>query len=125
MIKLVYKEWFDDHINEIKNTPDYVASGLMIEITNRFVERMEQIGITQEMLATKLHLKQPYISKILNHDTNMTLQTIAKIAVALDLEVKAPVFIPKEQEYSKFELYKNEESPNGESKNECALAYAA
>ncbi|HOC91579.1 MAG TPA: helix-turn-helix transcriptional regulator [bacterium] len=94
-----YKPWFDDYVEEVKDTPSYVASGLIVEITDKFFDRMKELGLTQESLAKKLGFTQPYISKLLNHGANMTIQTLAKIAVALEMDVKAPEFTPKERKY--------------------------
>ena len=44
--------------------------------------------ITQKELAQKINLKESYLSRILTRDCNPTLNTIRKIAEALDLEIK-------------------------------------
>ena len=49
--------------------------------------RMEALGITQQQLAEKLGCTQQHISYLLKGQANMTLETIAKIESALNLDL--------------------------------------
>ncbi|GEM_PF-2089011 len=89
-------EWAESVFEEIKNDPQYAASKLMVEINEAFCERMKELRVSRTELAARIGKTQPYVSKLLNHGTNMTLMTIAKIAEALELDVNPPAFIPKE-----------------------------
>ncbi len=56
-------------------------------IAIKMLERMEQLGMTQQALAERLNCKQQYVSKVLKGRENLTLDTISKIEDALDLHL--------------------------------------
>ena len=89
------KDWFQEQFEELENEPGYIAAGLMIEINEKLFLRMKELGLSQRDLAKAIGKSQPYVSKILNRGTNMTLETLALFAVALEMEVKAPELVPK------------------------------
>ena len=97
-------KWAEEHYKEIKDDPIYIAAGLMIEITEKFCERMDELGLSQTELARRIGKTQPYVSKILNRGTNMTLETIALFAMALDLQVLPPVFTPMQEKSQAIKL---------------------
>ena len=57
-------------------------------------DRMSQIGITQVVLAEKLGCTQQHISMLLKGKNNLTLETIAKLEEALDLDIIGKALIP-------------------------------
>ncbi len=56
-------------------------------IAIKMLERMEQLGMTQQALAERLNCKQQYVSKVLKGRENLTLDTLSKIEDALDLHL--------------------------------------
>ena len=90
-----YSGWAQELHSKVKNNPKYLATQLMIEISEQFYLRMEEKGFTQRELAKRIGKSQPYVAKVLGHGTNMTLETIALFADALELDVQAPRFMPK------------------------------
>ena len=88
------KNWFQEQYEELENDPLYIAAGLMIDINEKFYERMKKLGMSQRDLAKAIGKSQPYVSKILNRGTNMTLETLALFAIALKMEVRSPQLIP-------------------------------
>ncbi len=53
----------------------------------RMLERMDELGMTQQTLAERLNCRQQYVSKLLKGRENLSLETIAKIEDALDLHL--------------------------------------
>ncbi|MCD8206565.1 MAG: helix-turn-helix transcriptional regulator [Bacteroidales bacterium] len=53
----------------------------------RMLERMDELGMTQQELAELLNCKQQYVAKLLKGRENLSLETIAKIEDALDLHL--------------------------------------
>ncbi len=53
----------------------------------RMLERMDELGMTQQELAERLNCRQQYVSKLLKGRENLSLETIAKIEDALDLHL--------------------------------------
>jgi len=86
--------WFKAHYDRIKNDPDYLVAELSLEISERAYMRMEELGLTQAELATRMGLSQPYVAKLLSVGSNMTLMTLVKLAQALEMKVEFPQFTP-------------------------------
>jgi transcriptional regulator with XRE-family HTH domain len=119
-----YDNWFEEQYKKLENDPLYIAAGLMIEINEKFCERMKELGMSQRDLAKAIGKSQPYISRILNHGTNMTLETLALLAVALKMEIKAPELVPIKQEVEPKTVNKKHlkviSSPDGSDKRVAA-----
>src|SRR6266496_1883485 len=71
-----------------RNTHEYRAEGASIEFTNTMLTRMRQVGVSRGKLAAKIGVSPAYISKILRGDTNFSLETMVKIANALESEFR-------------------------------------
>jgi DNA-binding XRE family transcriptional regulator len=64
------------------------AEGASIEFTNAMLTRMRQLDVSRSQLASRIGVNPAYISKILRGDTNFSLETMVKIANALDSEFR-------------------------------------
>ena len=82
------RERIDAMLAEARKTDTYKNESLFCNIVTTFTDRMKFKKITQKELAKKTDLKESYLSRILTRDCNPTLNTIRKIAEALDLEIK-------------------------------------
>ena len=85
-------------------------------------DRMSQIGMTQVVLAEKLGCTQQHISMLLKGKNNLTLETIAKLEEALDLDIIGKALIPVDgyaqdvtQSHRTY-LSEPEQAPYGEKK---------
>jgi transcriptional regulator with XRE-family HTH domain len=76
----------DKYTKEYADDPEFIAEGLAIKITEKMLELLERRDLNQSWLADKMGVSRARISNILNAQPNMTLLTIAKIAVALDVK---------------------------------------
>lgn len=56
-------------------------------ITNRIAEVREKFGLTQKELSRRLKVRQSTISRMEREKSNLTLETLRKIAKALDCSV--------------------------------------
>jgi transcriptional regulator with XRE-family HTH domain len=72
-----------------RQTHEYRAEGASIEFTEKILAQMEAKGINRAALAKKIGANPAYITKILRGDTNFTLDTMVKIAHALDCEFRS------------------------------------
>lgn len=75
-------------LNAARKTHEYRAEGASIEFTNAMLTRMRQVGVSRSKLARKINVNPAYISKILRGDTNFTLDTMVKIANALESDFR-------------------------------------
>lgn len=80
------KTWFKDMLDEFKDDFDFRLETLILDLTDDICRKMEQKNITRADLARKLDISPAAVTKILNGNSNFTLKTILKIAMALDTD---------------------------------------
>lgn len=56
-------------------------------ITLQVMKSMDEQGVTQKQLAERIGCTQQYVSNLLKGSTNMTLETIARLEKALDIDI--------------------------------------
>ncbi|MDE6403263.1 MAG: helix-turn-helix transcriptional regulator [Muribaculaceae bacterium] len=61
-------------------------------IAMMMLDRMEELGLTQKLVAEKMGCTQQYISRVLKGTENLSIETISKIEAALELQILEPVF---------------------------------
>jgi transcriptional regulator with XRE-family HTH domain len=71
-----------------RETHEYRAEGASIEFTNAMVTRMREAGVSRSELARMIKASPAYISKILRGATNFSLDSMVKIANALNCELR-------------------------------------
>ncbi|MFM7023237.1 MAG: XRE family transcriptional regulator [Flavobacteriales bacterium] len=94
---------FDDNIFDIEHESNMVQSRLLSPI----IETIESQGITQEELAEKTGLAQPFISAVLNIRKNLNMEHIALFQKALGIILQPPTTLTGKEHKSKF--YSKEE----------------
>lgn len=76
----------EKYVEKYARDPEFIAEGLSLKIVERMLEQLASRGLSQSWLAETMGVSRSHISKILNAQPNMTLLTIAKIAVALGVQ---------------------------------------
>src|SRR5712692_4629103 len=71
-----------------RETHEYRAEGASIEFTDAMVTRMREAGVSRSELARMIKTTPAYISKILRGATNFSLDSMVKIANALNCELR-------------------------------------
>jgi len=71
-----------------RETHEYRAEGASIEFTNAMVTRMREARVSRSDLARNIGATPAYVSKLLRGATNFTLDTMVKIAHAVDCEFR-------------------------------------
>lgn len=66
------------------HTPRTRAYDHALDISVMVYELMQEKGLTKSELARRMGLSKSHVSNLLNMQTNMTLETIAKFELALD-----------------------------------------
>ena len=73
---------------------------------------MDEQGVTQKQLAERIGCSQQYVSNLLKGSTNMTLETIARLEKALNIDiVRSKLTYVRDYETSQNPHYINEEKP--------------
>lgn len=62
-------------------------------IAMMMLDKMEELGMTQKLLAEKMGCSQQYVSKVLKGRENLSIETISKIEDALEMEIMETVFV--------------------------------
>ena len=78
---------FPGWIGAYEGDPDYEFDVLAIDIGERIVERMDELGLTQAGLARKMGVSRARISQILRGHDNLTLKSVVAVAIGLDSRV--------------------------------------
>ena len=66
---------------------DFEISNIVAEIVARLVSKRLELGVSQRELAKKTDIKQPMIARIEKFESIPRLDTLVKIALALDLKI--------------------------------------
>lgn len=86
--------FFDDFNLSSHNNHKFVAAKQYLKIAKNIENIMLESGINNTKLADLLGCSKSNVTKILKGDTNLTIETLAKISIALNAELKT-VLIPK------------------------------
>lgn len=54
------------------------------------LDRMDELDLTQKLLAERMGCSQQYVSRVLKGTENLSIETISKIESALELEILEP-----------------------------------
>lgn len=79
--------WLYDLLAERENDPDFLAEGLVLEVTEQISARMRELELRPTDLARRLGVSRAFVSQLLNGRPNMTLRTLVCVAHALDQRV--------------------------------------
>ena len=80
------QEWFTDELESMKNEPVYIIEGTLMQFVNKITIEMEEQGISKSALAQKIGKKPPFVTRVMQGNSNITLATMVEILVALGLK---------------------------------------
>jgi transcriptional regulator with XRE-family HTH domain len=80
------KPLLEQYEEEYSKDPEYIAEGLALKVTEEMLQILHNKNKTQTSLAEQIGVSKARISRILNARPNMTLLTIAEIAIALGVK---------------------------------------
>ena len=66
-----------------ESDPDFIAETLALQITEEACRLMLESSMTRSSLASLMGVSRAYVTRILNAPPNLTLRSIAQLAVAL------------------------------------------
>ena len=79
---------FKSLFTEARKDYAYWVEGTILEFTEDMVSRMEEQGVSRSELARRIGVSPAYVTKILRGSTNFTLDTMVKVARALDCDLR-------------------------------------
>jgi len=86
---------FTKGLERAKTRLAYYEEGLLVETAARIIDAMERRGVTRSELACRMEVSPAYVTKILRGHANLSLESLAKVAFALDLKWEC-LLIPKD-----------------------------
>lgn len=82
------REWFGAELERLKGDPEFVAEEMVVQVIADLCRAMKEQKLSKKELATRLKASPAFVSQVLNGKPNLTLLTLAKFAVALDLDCR-------------------------------------
>ena len=77
--------WAKKYYEERKNDPDFITSGIVVEILDNLSKKMKEKSITRAELARRLGKSKAYVTRLLQGDyDNLTIKTLVELALALN-----------------------------------------
>lgn len=86
--------WIRDLRDEYDNDPETLAEYWKLQVMEDALALMERTGMQRRDLADRLGVSNAYISKLFEGTTNVTIETMAKMANAVDGELSIRI-LPK------------------------------
>ena len=78
--------FLDESVSGYEQDASYIAETMALRFAEEVARRIEAKGISRAQLARNMGVSRAYITRILDAPPNLTLQSIAKIALALDMK---------------------------------------
>lgn len=78
---------------DLEETPDTLCYELSSQFGNQVLKELKKKNMTISDLARAIGVKPPTVTEWLSPDANLTMKTVAKIALALNCDVLAPQLI--------------------------------
>lgn len=82
------REWFNEQVDELKDDPEYISYGLMVDLAGQIAKKLKKEGLKQKDLAARLGKTEGWISRFMNDPTNFSVKKLVEIATALDMELE-------------------------------------
>ncbi len=77
---------FSDSLERAKTNSAYYEEDLLITVAERIISAMKKQGVSRSELARRMGVSPTYITKVLRGHANLSLETLAKLAFALELK---------------------------------------
>ncbi len=94
---------FNKELEAARKRPTYYEEDMLLDIATRVIEALEEKKITRTELARRMSVSPPYITKILQGHANMSIETLTKVAFAIDLKWEC-LLIPQHTDIGVFSL---------------------
>ena len=78
--------FLDESVSGYQNDAEFIAETMALRFAEEVARKIEARGISRAQLARNMGVSRAYITRILDAPPNLTLQSIAKIALALDMK---------------------------------------
>lgn len=91
-VERTYAEIDEMEWPSLENDPEFIADVMKGQLVEDILTVMEKQNINKNQLADLLNMSRQYVGRILNETANFTVDSIAKIACALNQSVQIKLF---------------------------------
>jgi transcriptional regulator with XRE-family HTH domain len=88
---------FEDAVQQARKSSDYYQEKLLLDISSRLVNSLEDQGLKRKELAARLGVSPTYVTNVFRGHANLSIESLAKFAFALGLKWE-PVLLSLESE---------------------------
>ena len=92
-------EFLAGYLKEYEKDADFVAEGMALSVAEQALKIMQEKGVTHVALAASMGVAPSFVSRVFNARPNLTLRSIARMAIALGVQ---PVCVLAPREDSAF-----------------------
>ena len=78
--------YLDKALSKFARDPEFVAERLALDLAEDILRVMKDSQVSKSELARRMGVSRAYVSRMLDAPPNLTLLTISKVALALELE---------------------------------------
>ncbi len=82
------KDWFKNMLDEFHEDSDFRLETLILNLTERICEIMEQKAVDNTGLSELLNIPKPAVTEMLDGNSNFTLEKLLSLADALDHDLE-------------------------------------
>ena len=94
-------ERYRKRARKIENDPRFVAEQMKLTFADDLVLLLQARGLKRTELAEKLGTNRGYVTRVLNTEYNLSIETMAKIALALDARISLRMLPRKDEKRRK------------------------
>lgn len=80
--------WFDNELSEVEDNLDFLTESMAFDYVNEIRRVMTAQNMSQAELANRIGKSRAYVSKVLNYNPNLTIRSLANIALALGIRLR-------------------------------------
>lgn len=74
-------------IEQFRDHPNFVAHQVLLDLNEQMLARMSELGLRNTDLANLLGVSRSYVSRLLDGRPNLTVRSLAAIAIALNTQL--------------------------------------
>ena len=78
--------YLDETLSELARDPEFVAERVALTLAEDILKVMRDNKVSKSELARRMGVSRAYVSQMLDAPPNLTLLTISKVSLALELE---------------------------------------
>ena len=80
-------KWVLKKEQRYEGDPEFILDWILLNISEKILERLEYLGWSQKKFAMALGVSQPYVTRLINGKPNLTIESLVKIVTTIGLKL--------------------------------------